>query len=221
MDSILSIERLTSVLARVLVWFTAIPLHESSHGLVSYWLGDPTAKREGRITLNPFKHLDLMGTICLIIGGIGWAKPVPINPNYYKNRKLGMALSAVAGPLSNFVMATILLVLLKMFFLFFSVFSINVNVLEFIIHVLYLMSITNIVLCVFNLLPVPPFDGSRIYLIFLPEKWYFGIMKYERIMMGAVFIILFTGILDRPLSYMYTSVIIFLDWATGFLGRLF
>ena len=221
---ILSLERIAQILARVLVLLTAIPVHESAHGLVSLWLGDPTAKNAGRITLNPFRHFDLMGTLCLILGGIGWAKPVPINPNYYRNRKAGMALSALAGPVSNFIMATLSLILLKVIFVmlgFFPMLRLGDTILQFIFLVLYTMVITNVVLCIFNMLPVPPFDGSRIYLIFLPEKWYFGIMKYERIIMIAVFLILFAGILDRPLGIAYQSVIVFLDRATGFLGTLY
>ena len=218
---ILSLERLASTLARLVVWCTAIPLHESAHGLVSYWLGDPTAKEAGRITLNPLKHLDGTGMIALLIVGIGWAKPVPINVSYYKNRKLGMALSALAGPVSNLLLAFMMMIILKMVLMTIGAVGISREAGNFIITVLYMMCATNVMLSIFNMLPFPPFDGSRIYLIALPERWYFGIMKYERIMMAVVFLLLMTGILDPVLSFASNSVIDFLDLVTSSLGRLF
>jgi len=183
-------------------------------------MGDPTAKNAGRITLNPLKHLDPIGTLCLIVGGVGWAKPVPIDPRYYQNRKLGMAMSALAGPMSNFLLAVLTMVAMKVIF-----FNLPVNlpqqpVLAFIFSVLYLMVITNIVLCIFNMMPFPPFDGSRIYLLFLPERLYFRVMKYERVIMIVVLVLLSLGFIDRPLSIAYNAVFRFLDQATGILGRI-
>jgi len=184
-------------------------------------LGDPTAKEAGRITLNPLKHLDGTGMIALLIVGIGWAKPVPINVSYYKNRKLGMALSALAGPVSNLLLAFMMMIILKMVLMTIGAVGISREAGNFIITVLYMMCATNVMLSIFNMLPFPPFDGSRIYLIALPERWYFGIMKYERIMMAVVFLLLMTGILDPVLSFASNSVIDFLDLVTSSLGRLF
>lgn len=208
---------ITMFLARAIVLIIAIPVHESAHALVSYWLGDPTAKQAGRITMNPFKHFDLMGSLCLLFAGIGWAKPVPIDPRYYRNPKRDMALSALAGPVSNILMASVAIIILK---LFVFVFQVEGAVWIFVAEVLYYMVIVNITLGIFNLLPVPPFDGSRIFLTFLPAKAYFGVMKYERYIMIAVFAAVFFGLLDVPLQFLYTVVFNFLDRATFFLGML-
>lgn len=206
-------DNVITLLARVVVLITTIPVHESAHGLVSYWLGDPTAKAQGRITLNPLKHFDLMGSICLLFAGVGWAKPVPVNSGYYKRKKLGMAITALAGPAANFMMAMISMILYK-FVAVYAFYHGAGAVLEFIIVLLWTMTFSNIVLGVFNLMPFPPFDGSRIYSIFLPEKWYFGIMKYERYIFGGVILLVFFGVLDTPLGFLYESCLNLLDKAT-------
>lgn len=179
------------IIARVLAFLTAIPLHETAHAFISEKLGDPTARQLGRLTLNPIKHIDPLGLLSMLLIGFGWAKPVPINPNYYKNRKVGMAVTAAAGPISNILLAFINMVLLKLVVAASGV--VRTGALSWwmgvVIFVLFYLIIININLALFNLIPVPPFDGSRIIGLILPEKWYFGIQKYERVIM-VVFLVL-------------------------------
>ena len=210
---------LSQILAYAVVILICLPVHECAHGLVAYWLGDPTAKREGRVTLNPIKHIDIVGSICLLVAGFGWAKPVPINVAYFKNPKLGMAVSSLAGPVSNFLMASVSIMFYKLVY-YFNLHNGSNGFRDIVEMIFYHMVIINIVLCIFNLIPVPPLDGSRIFTAFLPRKAYFGIMKYERYLFIVLAVVIFTGILDRPLYFMYTTVFNFLDRITWFIDLL-
>ena len=175
----------------------ALTVHEFSHGFIAYLLGDPTPKLANRLTLNPIKHLDLFGTLTLFITqAIGWAKPVPINPNYFKNPWRDMALVSVAGPLSNIFLAIL-------FGFFFNLFSnLELNLQNFAISdplslICYLGVKINIGLGIFNLLPIPPLDGSKIIVKFLPLPLR---ISYLRLEIFGFFIIIFlaiTGILSK------------------------
>lgn len=223
----MNINLVTSFLARLVVLLVAIPIHESAHGLTAYWLGDPTAKDAGRITLNPMRHIDIIGTLCLLIGGIGWARPVPVDARYFGKPKRDMALSALAGPVSNLLMAILAIILFKVYLLLVPssgalvmgdlMIPNNYPFASIIAMVLYYLVIINIALAIFNMLPVPPFDGSRIFLTFLPTKIYFGIMRYERFIMIGLFILLATGVLDTPLGFLYNGVFSLFDWATAWI----
>lgn len=200
-------------LARAIAVLTAIPLHESAHAYVSYKLGDPTAKNAGRISMNPLHHFDPMGALCMLLVGFGWAKPVPIAATYrFKNPKRDMAISAAAGPVSNVLFSYVLMIIYKLFFYL----APNLLVFNIIAYVFQTMCIINISLAVFNLLPVPPLDGSRIFNIFLPEKYYFAIMRYERYIMFALFAVLWLGWLNVPLRFLQNAVWSFLVWSTGY-----
>lgn len=193
----------------------ALTVHECAHGYAAYKLGDPTARNFGRLTLNPLKHLDLFGTLCMLIAGFGWAKPVPINVRYFKNYKRDMAITAAAGPLSNLLMGAVASALSALFVRFIVPlipYSETANNLVLVI-ILFLQTfaLLNFTLCFFNLIPLPPFDGSRILFLFLPDKYYFGIMKYERYIMIGLLVLLWTDIIDLPISdiaYTLNSLII-------------
>ena len=212
-------EMLVVYLTRLLAMVLVLPVHEAAHALASDRLGDPTARQQGRLTLSPRAHLDPWGSICMLIAGIGWARPVPVNPRYFKNPKWGMALSAAAGPLSNLAMAWVSalgmqicaglaqggagLPLVIAFLFFQTLFYLNLN------------------LAVFNLLPIPPFDGSRILLVVLPQKWYFRVMRRERLLLLVIFLLLILGVFDPVLVWLDTHLARFFLWSTGFVGLFF
>lgn len=195
MQGLLSGYQILQYLLRAIVVLIAIPFHEAAHALVSHWLGDDTALRAGRLSLNPMRHFDPLGALCMLIGGVGWARPVGINPRNYRNPKVGMAISAAAGPVSNFLLAWLSMILYKV--VLYSGLAGRVSPLAMF---LYDMVVMNLSLAVFNLIPVPPFDGSRIVLLFLPERLYFKAMRYERYIMLAVLALVFLGALNVPLS---------------------
>lgn len=211
-------------ISRLVVLLVALPVHECAHAWASYKLGDPTAKLQGRLTLNPAAHLDLMGTICMLVCGIGWAKPVPIDVRYYHDRKKGMALSALAGPVSNMLMALVGMLFYKVF-VWCNVYWVvhhgsESAVLEFLYVLFHFICAINISLGIFNLMPVPPFDGSRIMLLFLPEKVYFKIMQYEQYIFVGVFLLLWLNVLDIPLSIANNFIFGLMDKATGFIDSI-
>ena len=182
----------------------ALTFHEFAHGYMAYKLGDPTAKNFGRLTLNPLKHLDPIGTICMIFFHFGWAKPVPINSRYFKKPRRDMALTAAAGPIMNFILAFFGVLVCRILTKIFVAFPAQSDFVYYIQYAaLTLFSyfhMLNLSLGVFNLIPIPPLDGSRIFYIFLPQKWYFGVMKYEKYIQLALLVLLWTGLLSRPLS---------------------
>lgn len=183
---------LANILLSLPVILFALSAHEAAHGFVAYKCGDPTAKNLGRISLNPLRHLDPLGTLCMLLVGYGWAKPVSIDPRYFKNPKRGMALSAAAGPLTNLLLGLINAVLAGLFLCFEAINSYTDSPL-FVSYLLNgatllfaLGTVYNFIFAIFNLIPLPPFDGSRILYAVLPTKWYFAVMKYERTIMIVV-----------------------------------
>ena len=203
-------------LIRALVTLVAIPFHEAGHALAAWLLGDPTAKREGRISLNPFRHFDLVGTLCMVFAGVGWAKPVNTDPRNFKNPKWGMALTALAGPVANLVLAYLAMVIWKLVYYWAPVTGATVFAARF-LQYLVMMDVS---LAVFNLLPVPPLDGSRILLAVLPQRLYFGIMKYERVIFVILLAAVWAGVLDGPLSLFNDVVWDLLDLGTGYIDQM-
>ena len=186
-----------TIINRAFSVIIALVLHELAHGFVSYKLGDPTPKAEGRLTLNPLAHLDPIGTLCLLVFGFGWAKPVMIDYRHYKNKKLGTALVSLAGPCMNFLIAFVAVIGLKLCVIF------NFEVL---INFLYILFAINVGLGVFNLIPFPPLDGSKIVAAVLPSNLYDKWMYIERYGMFILLALLYLDILTPVLSVAITLV---------------
>lgn len=196
-----------AVLSRCFVVFCCLPIHELAHGLMAHLLGDDTAKREGRLSLNPFAHLNPIGTVMIFLFGIGYANPVPINPRNFKNEKGGMALTAFAGPLANILMG---FVSVWGYFIL-AKFAGNSTVGSAIAYFFLYSAQINVMLAVFNLFPIPPLDGSKILAAVLPDKIYYKYMMYERYIMIGLMILLFTGILDTPISFLTSKLLNFIS----------
>ena len=187
------------------VVFCVMPIHEYSHALVATKLGDQTARLSGRLTLNPMAHISPWGAIMILLVGFGYAKPVPVNVRNtkMKNKKAAMALIALAGPLSNLIIGFLSVMVHYVIIVAASKHGGEMTTAIFALNIFFQYSaIININLAVFNLIPIPPLDGSRILFAILPSKFYFGIMKYERYIMAAMFLLLLTGVLTTPLSYL-------------------
>lgn len=186
---------LLEFLLQICVVLLCLTVHELSHGLVAYKLGDPTAKEKGRLTLNPVKHIDPFGFIMMLTVHVGWAKPVPVDMRYFKKPKQGMALTALAGPVSNFVFAVLAGGLL----------SVLLNIMwtpRLLLYFLMDLVIMNVGLGIFNLFPIPPLDGSKVLFSFLPTKAYLTILRYEKYVMGVLMLLLWFGVFDRPLNWL-------------------
>ena len=183
-----TILRFIFIIPAVLISLT---VHEYFHGYVSYLLGDHTAKSMGRLTLNPIRHIDPVGFIAMVIFKFGWAKPVPINTYYYKNRRLGVFLVSIAGPLSNIILAFVAAVLYRLIPIRFG--GGNSLLLLYAYHFVRILISLNLTLAVFNLIPIPPLDGSKILMSILPQKYAAIFVKYEKYSNILLIILLFTG----------------------------
>lgn len=187
------------IISALAVVFITMPIHEFAHGFAAVKLGDNTPRYQGRITLNPFAHIDYTGALFILLFGYGWAKPVQVNMFNFKNPKRDMALTALAGPLSNIIVAFIatFLQLLLMVIVSFT----NIVFLYYVALIFGFISQINISLAVFNLIPIPPLDGSRLLSALLPDKLYYKVMQYERIIFYVLLVLLFTDVLDKPLMF--------------------
>ena len=203
------------------VWQTAvlvaasllcITFHETCHGLAAYKLGDNTAKRMGRLSLNPLKHVDLMGLIMMALFRFGWAKPVPVDMRNFKNPKAGMALTALAGPVSNVVLAYAAVVLCN-FVMFLADRLGSTWLLLALAQFFVYVEIISAGLAVFNVFPIPPLDGSKVLFALLSDRAYDQLMRYEKYGMGLLMALLVTGAIDRPLGAMR-------DWLLTWLNSL-
>ncbi|HHV28859.1 site-2 protease family protein [Acetivibrio mesophilus] len=189
----------------IIYWFMvfafSISVHESAHAYIAYRLGDSTAKDKGRITLDPLKHLDLFGTLMILISFIGWAKPVPINPSNFKNKKTGTLLVSLAGPLSNLILAVLFAIPLT--FVTLKYFPLEDNPLSPVVIIYNFASygfFMNTILAVFNFLPLPPLDGSKVFTAFLPSKYYFKVMQYRNAAFIILVVLSYTGWLGKIIT---------------------
>jgi len=173
----LDLASLQDAILRVAAVFLCLTVHEVCHGLAAYSLGDPTAKSMRRLSLNPVRHIDWFGLIMMFAAGFGWAKPVPVDARYFKNPKRGMAITALAGPVSNFVLALLLILISKLIYLYMPYTAMWDAIFGF---CLYTAAPLSIGLGLFNLLPIPPLDGSKVLAVFLPDRTYYLLMYYER-----------------------------------------
>lgn len=192
---------------RVVSVMLCLTIHETCHGLAALSLGDPTAKSMNRLSLNPLRHIDWLGLLMMFTMGFGWAKPVPVDPRYFKNPKKGMALTALAGPVSNFMLAFSLILFSKAIYLYAD----YTLVWDVIFNFLLSTAILSIGLGLFNLLPIPPLDGSKVLGALLPDRKYFTLMRYERYGMLLLLLLSFAnvggGLISRAIAAIYTAMI--------------
>lgn len=210
------IEIIVLLFASAFVVFCTMPVHEYAHALVATKLGDQTPRLSGRLTLNPMAHIDWLGAAMIFLVGFGYAKPVQVNPRNFKNPKKGMALTAIAGPISNILMAALFILLGDIFALFGT--SVIIQALRLFFS--FAASI-NIGLAVFNLIPIPPLDGSRILQLLIPDKYYFKFMKYERYIILVVFALILFGVLNKPLAFLNNLIYSGLSYIIGLPFRAF
>ena len=199
---------LLNTLQRVLGVLLCLTVHETCHGLAAYAMGDPTAKRMHRLSLNPLHHIDWLGLASMLICGFGWAKPVPVDMRYFKNRRAGMAITALAGPVSNFLLAFAALFAASLLFRL-------APAGEFMVWLFYFLLTTamlSIGLGLFNLVPIPPLDGSKVLFALLPERAYYTLMRYERYGMAVLLLLVW---LDVGGGYLSEAIYRVFMWMAG------
>ena len=214
---------LTDALLRVLGVFLCLTVHETCHGLAAYALGDPTAKREHRLSLNPLHHIDWFGLAAMLLVGFGWAKPVPVDMRNFKNPKRDMAITALAGPVSNVLICCVVLFIYGLIYL-----PCNLAGTEFAKSLLYAVYITayiSIALAVFNIIPIPPLDGSKVLFSLMSDESYMKLMRYERYGMLLLLVLIFTDVMGNPLyaarEFLFDKLFVFAEWGLALSGKLF
>lgn len=204
---------LVQLATMLFVIFCTMPVHEYAHAWMAVRLGDDTPRLSGRLTLRPMAHIDIIGAVMILLVGFGYAKPVQVNMRNLKKGRVGFALVALAGPVSNLIMALIFLFCKAVVdVLAFNVVDMPVAVYTVLSLFFSIAGSVNISLAVFNLLPIPPLDGSRILTLLIPSKYYFVLMKYERYIRIGLFVLIWTGILSTPLSWLASLVSAGLNW---------
>lgn len=204
------LRNLTTIILNVPAALIALSVHEFAHGYVSSKLGDPTPGAQGRLTLNPLAHLDPIGTLLMIFTGFGWAKPVQINPMYYKDRTKGMALTAAAGPVSNFIMGFLGMLIGVILACALSAAGVSGSIVSWILTFTSVFTQLNLCFMVFNLIPFPPLDGFKIFGMFMPRNIYYKILQYEHYIMYALMLLcllgVFSSIIGTGVSFVYRII---------------
>ena len=194
-----SLQRLAGVLL-------CLTVHETCHGLAAYALGDPTAKERNRLSLNPLHHIDWLGLAAMFLCGFGWAKPVPVDMRYFKNPRRGMAITALAGPASNFLLALVLLFSAsRMYRWALPAEGPAARLFTFLLTT----AVLSIGLGLFNLLPIPPLDGSKVLFALLPERAYYTLMRYERYGMMVLLLLVWLNVGG---SFLSEGIYIIYQW---------
>ena len=204
-------QAVVGILSSLVVIFLTLPVHEFAHGFVAYKLGDPTPRYQGRLTLNPLHHIDYIGALAILLFGFGWAKPVGVNMRNFRNPKRDMAITALAGPLSNIIVAFIAIFIEMLVYKFTALTKVIMYVMLFFGYIAQI----NVYLAVFNLIPVPPLDGSRLLNAFLPDRIYYRLMQYERYIIWGMFLLVYMGVFNRPLSIASNGIIEFINTVVG------
>ncbi len=207
------VELLLLFVSYALLVFVMLPVHEMAHAFAAYKLGDNTAYWNGRLRFNPLAHMDPIGTAMLVLFGIGYARPVPVNPRNFRNPRRDMALTALAGPVSNILMAALSIAIYRV--LTFLPLSATISALVFFVFIQVLASV-NIGLAVFNLLPIPPLDGSRILSLLLPDRYAYSLERYSAYIRMGLLLLVFSGALDVPLDYLRDGLMTLLLKLFGF-----
>ena len=193
----LDMDSLLDAALRVAAILLCLTVHETCHGLAAYHLGDPTAKSMHRLSFNPLRHIDWLGLAMMFVAGFGWAKPVPVDPRHFRKPKEGMAVTALAGPVSNLLLAVLAIGISKVIYLYAPCNAVLDMLFVFLLYVLAPLSVG---LGLFNLLPIPPLDGAKVLGALLPDTAYFGLMRYERYGMLVLLALSYFGVTGNLIS---------------------
>lgn len=217
MTNLFSREGIMALLLSIPGLLLAISMHECAHGYAAYIMGDNTAKYSGRLSLNPLNHLDPIGAICMLLFRFGWAKPVPINPRNFNNQRLGIIIVSLAGPMANFVLGFISCII----FYAINIYATGNTLWEFINMVLLYSIYMNVGFMIFNLIPIPPLDGSKIVMEFLPYNLKYKIYQYERYFGLTLIIFVYAGVMTPVLGVLRDYVISFYEFCSMAIFGLF
>ena len=199
------------ILSVAVVIFLSTPIHECAHAVTAVKLGDNTPKYMGRTTLNPFAHIDNIGALLILLFGFGWAKPVQVNSYNFKSPKKDMALTAIAGPISKIVVGLVFYIILK------AMGNMYISLTSFLYYVIIFLQFIvqiNVSLAVFNLIPIPPLDGSKLLAAVLPDRIYYNLMQYERYFSFILILLIVTDVLNYPISFLYKAIYSFFELIT-------
>lgn len=214
------------IITKILIIFLVLPIHECAHAWAAHKMGDETAAYSGRLTLNPLAHIDILGALCLLITGFGWAKPVPINPLKFKKQRFGIAITAAAGPLSNLAVSFIAMIIYRIVLSlpggsgYFLSSAGDITGGFVILYILQFFILVNIGLAIFNLIPIPPLDGSKIISYFTSAKLDRWIYEHQLIVNSVFFAVIITGILSKPLNIIGGYVYDLFWFITNFIPKL-